>query len=426
MRIRSLSRSVAAFLVAFALLAPPVFAAEQPPSGPMVVREEGFEDALDPDFTVGPIVGYGPAAWWGPITSRRATGLQGLWCAGSMPATFPLYPVNTHGDASVALPQLAEYYSSSLAFSYTMPSLGQADADALNIAWRDPSFASWDYHDGYPLTSDNGWVRLTYDMARTDNRVNLSRRPGVVSFSFNDDAEGYGQTAFTGQGVTIDDLLVSGYKYGPVRNRTAARVGDTVHLTWAKPYGAVGSTTTDARSLTYRIWRSPLITPYVWTELTSSASRVNGTTYDDTTAAPGSAYRYFVQAWDTGSGSGYGAGNPSADNVAVAAVGGKIVEFQPIEGANRYDTAIAAVEKAFPDGADTVVIAWGRNFPDALGGAALCGAYDAPLLLTEKDYIPDSVRAEITNLGATHAIIIGSNSVVSDAVQTDLAGLRRR
>jgi len=95
--------------------------------------------------------------------------------------------------------------------------------------------------------------------------------------------------------------------------------------------------------------------------------------------------------------------------------------IEPIEGSNRFDTAIAAAEKAFPDGAGTVIVAWGRNFPDALGASALCGSYDAPLLLTETAYLPTNVRDEITHLRVTHAVIIGSSNVVSNAVAEDLA-----
>ncbi|MDI6692614.1 MAG: cell wall-binding repeat-containing protein [Anaerosomatales bacterium] len=44
-----------------------------------------------------------------------------------------------------------------------------------------------------------------------------------------------------------------------------------------------------------------------------------------------------------------------------------------IAGADRYLTAVAASQDAFPEGADTVVIATGANFPDALSAAGLCG-----------------------------------------------------
>ncbi|MHB8706446.1 MAG: OmpL47-type beta-barrel domain-containing protein, partial [Coriobacteriia bacterium] len=55
----------------------------------------------------------------------------------------------------------------------------------------------------------------------------------------------------------------------------------------------------------------------------------------------------------------------------------------PIAGNNRIDTAILASQEAFPAGATTVVIATGFNWPDALGGAALAGALDGPILLTD-------------------------------------------
>jgi putative cell wall-binding protein len=91
-------------------------------------------------------------------------------------------------------------------------------------------------------------------------------------------------------------------------------------------------------------------------------------------------------------------------------------EYIPIEGANRYETAVAAAKLAFPDGADTVVIATGANWPDALGGAALAGLEGAPILLTDPKTLPSVVRAEIIDLGATKAYILGSEAAVSAGV----------
>ena len=92
-----------------------------------------------------------------------------------------------------------------------------------------------------------------------------------------------------------------------------------------------------------------------------------------------------------------------------------------IAGATRYETAIAASQEAFPSGADTVVIATGENWPDALGGAALAGVYDAPILLTLTSVLPDAVANEIGRLGAEEAIILGGPGAVSPAVETALA-----
>jgi putative cell wall-binding protein len=93
-----------------------------------------------------------------------------------------------------------------------------------------------------------------------------------------------------------------------------------------------------------------------------------------------------------------------------------------IEGSDRYLTAIAGSAYAFPQGSSAVVIATGEGFADALGGAALAGALDAPLLITRKDSLPASVAAEIVRLGATKAYILGGTGAVSDSVAASVSG----
>ncbi len=91
-----------------------------------------------------------------------------------------------------------------------------------------------------------------------------------------------------------------------------------------------------------------------------------------------------------------------------------------VYGSTRYDTAVAISHNNFPT-ADTVVIASGASFPDALAAAPLAGAYDAPLLLTQPTALPAAVGAEIQRLGATKAFVIGGTSAISEAVVTQLA-----
>jgi len=69
-------------------------------------------------------------------------------------------------------------------------------------------------------------------------------------------------------------------------------------------------------------------------------------------------------------------------------------------GDDRYGTAVRASLEAFPDGATSVVIASGQDWPDALGGSALAGVVDGPLLLTREGTLPAEVREEIVRLGA--------------------------
>lgn len=91
-------------------------------------------------------------------------------------------------------------------------------------------------------------------------------------------------------------------------------------------------------------------------------------------------------------------------------------------GPDRYATACEIAQNAFQT-ADTVIIATGEAFPDALSASGLAGACEAPLLLTPGGYLPDGVRDTITSLGATKAIIIGGEGAVSGEVERALKHL---
>jgi len=98
-----------------------------------------------------------------------------------------------------------------------------------------------------------------------------------------------------------------------------------------------------------------------------------------------------------------------------------------LAGASRFETAVEISQAGWSTGsANAVIIATGRNWPDALGGAVLCGGdmLDGPLLLVEQDSIPDVVWNEISRLGASEAVILGGpsavGSVVEDRLNTEL------
>lgn len=99
------------------------------------------------------------------------------------------------------------------------------------------------------------------------------------------------------------------------------------------------------------------------------------------------------------------------------------VAMVPVEGTDRFGTAVAASLLGFPDGAEKVVIATGRDWPDALGASSLAGALDAPILLVEPGSVPAQVASEIARLGATEAVVIGGTGAVSDAVVAQLRGI---
>lgn len=97
-----------------------------------------------------------------------------------------------------------------------------------------------------------------------------------------------------------------------------------------------------------------------------------------------------------------------------------VTSSKSVSGPDRFATSVKASQLSYPDGADTVVIATGRNWPDALGGAALAGAVDGPLLLSDSSAIPASVAAEVERLGATSAYVLGGVGALSAEVFTDL------
>ncbi|MGI6216117.1 MAG: lamin tail domain-containing protein [Coriobacteriales bacterium] len=97
-------------------------------------------------------------------------------------------------------------------------------------------------------------------------------------------------------------------------------------------------------------------------------------------------------------------------------------DWTRIGGKTRYDTNAQAVAGEF-DTSDSVVIAYGGNFPDALAASGLAGTLGAPVLLTEKDSIPDSVVSEIEKLGAKNAYVVGGTGVISDNVVNELESM---
>lgn len=95
-------------------------------------------------------------------------------------------------------------------------------------------------------------------------------------------------------------------------------------------------------------------------------------------------------------------------------------------GDTRYDTAVAIVEQALAArliDLDTLGVATGLNFPDALGGGAALGWYGSPLVLTKPTELPAGVTAflEEHEYEIGRLDVFGGSDVVSDAVKNAIA-----
>lgn len=97
----------------------------------------------------------------------------------------------------------------------------------------------------------------------------------------------------------------------------------------------------------------------------------------------------------------------------VSPVAGPILKR--LGGRDRYETAGDISEETFAS-ADTVILATGQDFADALASSGLAGSYGGPLLLTKRDALPAATRAELKRLGAKKVVITGGPPAVSEDV----------
>ncbi len=79
-----------------------------------------------------------------------------------------------------------------------------------------------------------------------------------------------------------------------------------------------------------------------------------------------------------------------------------------------------ALEK-YPEGATEVIVALGENYPDALAGAPVAAELDAPILLTQRDEVPDSTMSALSELSPEHVTILGGPVAVSAEVEAEIA-----
>jgi putative cell wall-binding protein len=88
-------------------------------------------------------------------------------------------------------------------------------------------------------------------------------------------------------------------------------------------------------------------------------------------------------------------------------------------GLNRYATAAAISSSTFPT-ADTVLLATGVNFPDALAAGPWAGSLGAPILLVGPTWIPAETMAELDRLSPSRTVILGGTGAVSADVEAAL------
>ncbi|MDG5471540.1 cell wall-binding repeat-containing protein [Jeotgalibacillus sp. ET6] len=90
-----------------------------------------------------------------------------------------------------------------------------------------------------------------------------------------------------------------------------------------------------------------------------------------------------------------------------------------IGGVDRYETAVKISKDGWKT-ADTVLLATGNDFPDALAGGPLAYQENAPILLTRSSSLHSKSEKEIDRLKAKKVMILGGTGVVSADVEAKL------
>lgn len=98
-------------------------------------------------------------------------------------------------------------------------------------------------------------------------------------------------------------------------------------------------------------------------------------------------------------------------------------DVQParVDGATRLETAANVAEASFPEGSTQALIAPSTDFPEALAGAALAGALDAPVLLNPPAELADTTRTALQDLGVEAVSLLGDTDDLSEAVEQELS-----
>ena len=95
-----------------------------------------------------------------------------------------------------------------------------------------------------------------------------------------------------------------------------------------------------------------------------------------------------------------------------------------VYGNTRFETSYKLFDMGWST-SETVILANGMDYPDALTAAPLAGKYNAPILLSRNTTLasqPD-LKASLVNKGVKNVIIIGGETAISSGIQNEISSL---
>ncbi|AVP66161.1 hypothetical protein C3B64_18705 [Clostridium botulinum] len=95
-------------------------------------------------------------------------------------------------------------------------------------------------------------------------------------------------------------------------------------------------------------------------------------------------------------------------------------EVDRISGVNRYETNANISKEFTKEGIDTIILASGENYADALSAVPLASKNQCPILLAESNSINSFTINEIKRLNPNKIIVIGGEGAISQKVCNDI------
>lgn len=97
-------------------------------------------------------------------------------------------------------------------------------------------------------------------------------------------------------------------------------------------------------------------------------------------------------------------------------------EKNRIYGSDRYKTSAKVAEEGW-NTSQYAVIASGENFPDSLSAVTLAKKYDAPILLTNQNYLNSDTREQLKRMNVKNVFIIGGSNSINYSVENSIKSM---
>lgn len=102
------------------------------------------------------------------------------------------------------------------------------------------------------------------------------------------------------------------------------------------------------------------------------------------------------------------------------AIDNREATLESLIGAKRYDTAVKISDKGWQSGSLEAVIVNDSAISDAISVTPYAYLKNAPILLTEKDVLNETTKAQLKKLGVNKVYLVGGTNVITENVETEL------